>query len=68
MPKPGYTSITLKSEVVRLLKLRAREKGLGVNELLIYLLELGRSCHGGVRGFESRPPHIQHPVSIITLF
>ena len=43
MPKPGYTCVTLKTEVVRLLKIRAREEGLGLNELLLRLLH-GRCC------------------------
>ena len=39
MPKPGYACITLKEEVVRLLKQRAGEEGLGLNEFISKLLE-----------------------------
>jgi len=55
MPKPGYTCITLKTEVVRLLKTRARMEKMGLNELLLRLLH-GRCCPSepGVGG--SNPP------------
>ena len=39
MPKPGYACITLKADVVKLLKQRAEEEGLGLDELLLKLLE-----------------------------
>ena len=42
MPKPGYASITLRKEVVKLLKQRAEEERLGLNELLLKLLEKDR--------------------------
>ena len=57
MPKPGYMCITLKTEIVKLLKNRAKVEKMGLNELLLHLLRVEQSCHGGVRGFESRPPH-----------
>ena len=38
MPKPGYTTITLKTEVAQLLKQKARAAGLGLNHYLLVLL------------------------------
>ena len=38
MPKPGYTTITLKTEVAQLLKQKARAAGLGLNQYLLALL------------------------------
>ncbi|MCX8171042.1 MAG: hypothetical protein N3E47_03580 [Candidatus Bathyarchaeota archaeon] len=45
MPKPGMVGLTLKREVYVLLKARAREAGMGVNQYLETLLisQTGRS-------------------------
>jgi hypothetical protein len=39
MPKPGYVSVTLRTEAARLLKAEAEKHWLGLNELLLKLLE-----------------------------
>jgi len=44
MPKPGYACITLKADVVKLLKQRAEEE-LGLDELLLKLLEKDCPIH-----------------------
>ena len=38
MPKPGMKGITLKSEVAELLRQKAREAGMGLNEFLLTIL------------------------------
>ena len=63
MPKRGYVSLTVRAEVAELVRRAAREHGLGVGELI--KLAVHTYCHGGVRGFESRPPH---PVSEKSMF
>ena len=39
MPKPGYTCVTLRKDVARLLRSKAQQSNLGLNELLLKLLE-----------------------------
>jgi hypothetical protein len=67
MPKPGYMCITLKTEIVKLLKNRAKVEKMGLNELLLHLLRVEQSCHGGVRGFKSRPPHLPRSLRCLKL-
>ncbi len=38
MPKPGYTMLTLKCEVAKTLRLKAREHGMELNAFLVKLL------------------------------
>ncbi|MHA1664300.1 MAG: hypothetical protein ACTSVW_00490, partial [Candidatus Njordarchaeales archaeon] len=42
MPKPGYTTITLKTQVAQLLKQKAQHAGLGLNQYLLALLNRDR--------------------------
>ena len=44
MPKHGYVSLTLKREVADLLRARAKQAHMGINDLLETLL-LGQSRH-----------------------
>ena len=39
MPKKGYASVTLREEVVRLLREESKRKGIGLNELILKLIE-----------------------------
>ena len=39
MPKPGYVALTLKSEVARILRLKASQRGMGINQYLLWLMK-----------------------------
>ena len=58
MPKPGYTCITLKTEVARLLKEYARERGLGLNKLILQLLR-EEDCPGTVPSMMEKQPQFK---------
>ena len=64
MPKKGYTGITLKTEIAELLRQKAKESGLSINQYLLWLLNQKEAqiksllslWPVGPRGFKSRTP------------
>ena len=63
MPKAGYTGITLKTEIAQLLRQKAKQSGLNINQYLLRLLSRKEDQVGllslwpvGPRGFKSRTP------------
>ena len=64
MPKNGYTGITLKTEIAQLLRRKAKESGLNINQYLLWLLNQREAqiksllslWPVGPRGFKSRTP------------
>jgi len=64
MPKEGYTGITIKTEVAQLLRQKAKEHGLNLNQYLLWLLNQREAqiksllslWPVGPRGFKSRTP------------
>jgi len=74
MPKKGYTGITLKTEIAQLLRQKAKESGLSINQYLLWLLNQKEAQIKGLlslwpvgpRGFKSRTP--RHFANIKILF
>ena len=64
MPKKGYTGITLKTEIAKLLRQKAKKSGLTINQYLLWLLNQKEAqiksllslWPVGPRGFKSRTP------------
>ena len=79
MPKKGYTGITLKTEIAQLLRQKAKESGLNINQYLLWLLNQKEAqiksllslWPVGPRGFKSRTPrhfcvlHAKGPILIV---
>ena len=61
MPKPGYTGLTLKQEIAQLLRQKAQQAGIGINQLLIQLLQDGPRTVPT----HKNPPHpsLKHPLN-----
>jgi len=56
MPKPGMVGVSLKREVAQLLRAKAKEANMGINDFLTALLmekSLNRPSEAGERGFKS---------------
>ena len=64
MPKQGYTGLCLKREVAELLRAKAREAKMGINDFLTALLLGPSQIHGGDRPRTVPIPLTQQQISI----